>query len=71
MGLAERLQSAIERAREREERGEVLEQGWSPIYIAPGKEITVRGRLAARMNAARARMLYAWKQTSEGSHEAG
>lgn len=56
-GLSERLQAAIERARERGERGEVLEQEWSPIYIPPGKEGTIRGRLAARINAARARML--------------
>lgn len=51
-GLAESLSAARERA----ERGESLEEQWTPIYIPPGKENTVRGRLAASMNAARARM---------------
>jgi hypothetical protein len=51
-GLAE----AICTARERAERGESLRDDWSPIYIPPGKENTVRGRLAVRINAARARM---------------
>jgi len=54
-GLAERINAAGERSREREERGEALEQ-WTPIYIPPGKENTVRGRLAARINAATARL---------------
>jgi hypothetical protein len=54
-GLAERMQAARERALLREERGEALEQ-WTPIYIPPGKENTVRGRLATRMNAARERV---------------
>ena len=50
-GLAERLQAA----RERIERGEAPAQ-WEAIEIPSGKENTARGRLAARMNAARARM---------------
>ena len=50
-GLAERFEAA----RMRVERGEASEH-WEPIYIPPGKENTVRGRLAARMNAARERM---------------
>jgi hypothetical protein len=54
-GLAERMAAARERSRQREERGEALER-WTPIYIPPGKENTVRGRLAARINAARARV---------------
>jgi hypothetical protein len=54
-GLAVRINAASERRREREERGETLKQ-WTPIYIPPGKENTVRGRLAARINAARARV---------------
>ena len=54
-GLAERIAAARERSRQREERGEALER-WTPIYIPPGKENTVRGRLAARINAARARV---------------
>lgn len=50
-GLAESLRAA----RQRRERGELL--GYhKPIYIPPGKENTVRGQLAARINAARARM---------------
>jgi hypothetical protein len=54
-GLAERINAARERRQQREERGEALEQ-WTPIYIPPGKENTVRGRLASRINAARARV---------------
>ena len=54
-GLAERLDAAREGSPHREERGEALEQ-WTPIYIPPGKENTVRGRLAARISAARARV---------------
>lgn len=54
-GLAERLNAARERMRQREERGEALEH-WTPIYIPPGKENTFRGRLAARINAGRARV---------------
>lgn len=50
-GLAERL----ELARERAERGEAF-RDWSPIEIPSGKENTVRGLLAARINAARARV---------------
>jgi len=50
-GLAEALRAACERT----ERGEPLEE-WKPILVPPGKENTVRGQLAARMNAARARM---------------
>ena len=55
-GLAERFEAARQRALQREESGESLEEQWTPIYIPPGKENTVRGRLAARMNAAGARM---------------
>ena len=54
-GLAEILKAA----RQRSELGELTEKDWSkepPIVIPPGKENTVRGRLAARMNEARARM---------------
>jgi hypothetical protein len=51
IGLAESLKAA----RQRGERGEALEHQ-EPIYIPPGKENTVRGQLAARMNAARARV---------------
>jgi hypothetical protein len=54
-GLAERMAAARERSRQGEERGEALER-WTPIYIPPGKENTVRGRLAARLNAAKARV---------------
>lgn len=50
-GLAE----AFEAARERAERGEALEPR-TPICIPPGKENTARGRLAARINEARARV---------------
>ena len=55
-GLAERLQAAIERTRERVQRGELLPEERLPIYIPQGKEDTVRRRLAARINAAAARM---------------
>ena len=47
-GIAEALEAARERA-------EALEP-WTPICIPPGKENTVRGLLAARVNAARARV---------------
>lgn len=50
-GLAERLRAA----RERIESGEAPEP-WSSIYIPPGKQNTVRGRLAARLNSAMARV---------------
>jgi len=50
-GLAERLKAA----RERHERGDASEH-WEPINIPSGKENTIRGRLAARINAARARV---------------
>jgi hypothetical protein len=40
---------------EREARGESPEP-WKPICVPAGKENTVRGQLAARINAARARM---------------
>jgi len=54
-GLSERMNAARERSRQREERGEALGQ-WTPLHIPPGKENTIRGRLAARINDARARM---------------
>jgi hypothetical protein len=50
--LAERLSAARKRMRESLDRGEVLERdysNWTPIYIPPGKENTVRGRLVARL----------------------
>lgn len=50
-GIAE----AVEAGRQRVERGEAP-QPWTPIHIPPGKENTVRGRLAARINEANARM---------------
>ena len=50
-GLAE----GIRAVRERAERSGDLQQ-WTPLHIPPGKENTVRGRLAARLNAARARV---------------
>ena len=54
-GIAEALEAARERSRQREERAEALEP-WTPMCIPPGKENTVRGRLAARLNAARERV---------------
>ena len=51
-GLAERLAAA----RQRGEHEAAPRTDWSPIHIPPGKEDTVRGRPAARINAARARM---------------
>jgi len=51
-GLAERIAAA----RERGEHGAVLWADMPPIHIPPGKEGTERGRLAARINAANARM---------------
>lgn len=49
------LADSIRAARERIERGETPRQ-WEPLNIPPGKENTVRGRLAARINAARERI---------------
>ena len=54
-GIAETLEAARERSRQHEDRTEALKP-WMPICIPPGKENTVRGRLAVRMNAARARV---------------
>ena len=51
-GLADRLKAARERA----ERGEVRHD-WKSVVVPPGKENTPRGQLAARMNAARARVM--------------
>jgi len=51
-GLADRMKAA----REKGERGEPLEE-WKPMIIPAGKENTVRGQLAARINAARARVM--------------
>jgi hypothetical protein len=51
-GLAE----CIAAARQRSEQGVARTPDWSPIHIPPGKEDTVRGRLAARINAANARL---------------
>ena len=51
-GLAERFRIARERA----EGGEAPERNWAPICIPPGKENTVRGRLAARINESRVRV---------------
>ncbi|MFZ0339224.1 MAG: hypothetical protein WAL45_14410, partial [Terracidiphilus sp.] len=51
-GLAEYLAAA----RQRSEYGAAPSVDRSPIHIPPGKEATVRGRLAARINAARVRM---------------
>jgi hypothetical protein len=51
-GIAETLDAARQRA----ERGEILERDWTPMRIPPDKENTVRGRLAARLNEARARV---------------
>lgn len=53
-GLAE----CVADARQRAAHGGVLPHDCSPIQIPPGKENTVRGRLAARMNAARARVAH-------------
>jgi hypothetical protein len=50
-GLADRLKAA----REKKESREQLEE-WKPILIPPRKENTARGKLAARINTARARM---------------
>ena len=54
-GIAERLSEARNRSREPAEREEVLEQ-WTPILIPPGKEDTIKGRLATRLNAAKLRV---------------
>jgi hypothetical protein len=51
-GLAEHLAAA----RQRGEQEGTPAADWSPIHIPPGKENTVRGRLAARINEARARV---------------
>jgi hypothetical protein len=51
-GLAEHLAAA----RQRDDHEAAPLADWSPIHIPPGKEGTVRGRLAARINAARSRM---------------
>jgi len=51
-GLAERIAAA----RERGEHGAVPWADMPPVHIPPGKENTVRGRLAARLNAANARL---------------
>lgn len=51
-GIAETLEAA----RQRVERGQAFERDLKPIPIPPGKENTVRGRLAARLNAARTRV---------------
>ena len=56
LGPPEGVAECINAARERLLRGETPKPDWSPIHIPPGKEDTVRGRLAARINAARARM---------------
>ena len=50
------LADSMKAARERAERGEAPKE-WEPIIIPPGKENTPRGQLAARMNAARARVM--------------
>jgi hypothetical protein len=51
-GLAE----SIAAARQRSEHGVAPMADRLPIHIPPGKEDTVRGRLAARFNAANARL---------------
>ena len=51
-GLAERIAAARERGEHRA--APIADR--SAIYIPPGKENTVRGRLVARLNAANARM---------------
>ena len=51
-GLAETIAAARQRAAHEQ----AHEVDWSPIPIPPGKENTVRGRLAARINEARARV---------------
>jgi hypothetical protein len=51
-GLAE----CIAAARQRGEHEAAPRTDWSPIHVPPGKGDTVRGLLAARINAARARM---------------
>jgi hypothetical protein len=50
-GLAERIRAAREFAEQ-----DGPKKGPPPICIPPGKENTVRGKLAARINEARARM---------------
>jgi hypothetical protein len=68
--IAERLSAARKRSQEDEELEETLEQ-WTPIYIPPGKEDTLRGRMAMRMNAAKLRVALlakcgdGWSQSPE------
>jgi hypothetical protein len=52
-GLAEHLAAV----RQRGEQEGTPAADWSPIHIPPGKENTVRGRLAARINAAHERLV--------------
>ena len=52
-GLAERIAAARQRGEHRA--APIADR--SAIYIPPGKENTVRGRLAARLNAANARLV--------------
>lgn len=59
-GLAERIRAVRRLA----EQGQT-ERNWLPIQIPPGKENTVRGRLAARINRARARMTDAMGPSGE------
>lgn len=54
-GIAESLSAAREIALQ-ETQLEVSQKDWSPIHIPPGKEDTVRGRFATRLNEARARI---------------
>ena len=54
-GLAERIYAARLRCEVRGD-GEETPERRTPIHIPPGKENTPRGRLVARINAARERM---------------
>ena len=63
-GLAEYLAAA----RQRGKREGASAMDWSYIHIPPGKENTFRGRLAARMNEARARMSQ-WRADRAGEVE--
>ena len=65
-GLAESLAAA----RQRIEQEGAPAADWSPIHIPPGKENTVQGRVAARINAARARMAE-WDADSTEAGEVG
>jgi hypothetical protein len=49
-GLAEAIRTA------REDPSPETSEDWAPIYIPPGKEDTVQGKLAAAINAAKARV---------------